>query len=143
MTNNWKVNMPLLNWNESYSVKIAQIDSQHKKLVDIINDLHDSMKTGKSKEVLGKILNQLIDYTANHFKTEEDLFDKYGYPDNIVHKRQHSDLVDQVLKFKSNFVSGKSVISIDLMNFLRDWLTQHIVGSDKKYTLFLNSKGVV
>jgi hemerythrin-like metal-binding protein len=135
--------MPLLNWNESYSVKIAQIDLQHKKLVEIVNDLHESMKAGKSKEVLGKILDELINYTANHFKTEEDLFDKYGYPDNHVHKRQHSDLVDQVLKFKSNFVSGKSVISIDLMNFLRDWLTQHIVGSDKKYSSFLNSKGVV
>ena len=135
--------MPLLNWNESYSVKIAKIDLQHKKLVDIVNELHDSMKAGKSKEVLGKTLDELINYTANHFKTEEDLFDKYGYPDNNVHKRQHSDLVDQVLKFKSNFVSGKSVISIDLMNFLRDWLTQHIVGSDKKYTSFLNSKGVV
>jgi hemerythrin len=134
--------MPLLNWNESYSVKIAQIDSQHKKLVDIINNLHDSMKAGKSKEVLGKILNQLIDYTANHFKTEEDLFDKYGYPDKIAHKRQHGDLVDQVLKFKANYESGKSVLSIDLMNFLKEWLIQHMSGSDKKYSSYLNSKGV-
>jgi len=134
--------MPLLNWNESYSVKIAQIDLQHKKLVEIINELHESMKAGKSKEVLGKILDELINYTANHFKTEEDLFDKYGYPDKITHKRQHGDLVDQVLKFKANFESGKSVLSIDLMNFLKEWLIQHMTGSDKKYSSYLNGKGV-
>jgi hemerythrin len=134
--------MPLLNWNEGYSVNISQIDSQHKKLVDIINDLHDSMKAGKSKEILDKILNELIDYTSNHFKTEEKLFDKYGYPDKITHKRQHSELVEQVLKFKSSFESGKSVLSIDLMNFLKDWLVQHMTGSDKKYSSYLNGKGV-
>ena len=134
--------MPLLNWNQGYSVNISQIDSQHKKLVDIINDLHDSMKAGKSKEILGKILDELINYTANHFKTEEELFDKYKYPDGIIHKRQHSDLVDQVLKFKSNYESGKSVLSIDLMNFLKDWLVQHMTGSDKKYSSYLNGKGV-
>jgi len=134
--------MPLLNWNQGYSVNISQIDSQHKKLVDIINDLHDSMKAGKSKEILGKILDELINYTANHFKTEEELFDRYGYPDKNTHKRQHSDLVDQVLKFKSNYESGKSVLSIDLMNFLKDWLVQHMTGSDKKYSSYLNGKGV-
>jgi hemerythrin len=134
--------MPLLNWNEGYSVNISQIDSQHKKLVDIINDLHDSMKAGKSKEILDKILNELINYTSNHFKTEEDMFDKYGYPDKIAHNKQHGDLVDQVLKFKSNFESGKSVLSIDLMNFLKDWLVQHMTGSDKKYSSYLNGKGV-
>ena len=134
--------MPLLIWNENYSVKISQIDTQHKKLVKLINELHDSMKAGKSKEVLGKILDELISYTGYHFKTEEDLFEKYGYPEKGTHKRQHGDLVDQVLKFKTNFESGVSVVSIDLMNFLRDWLTQHIAGSDKKYTAFLNSKGV-
>ena len=100
------------------------------------------MKAGKSKEVLGKILDELINYTGYHFKTEEDLFEKYNYPEKSTLKRQHGDLVDQVLKFKGNFDSGKSVISIDLMNFLRDWLTQHIVGSDKKYSVFLNGKGV-
>jgi hemerythrin len=134
--------MALLNWTENYSVKIKEIDTQHKKLVDIINNLHDSMKAGKSKEVLGKILEELINYTGYHFKTEEDLFDKYGYPEKNTHKRQHGDLVDQVLKFKANFDNGKSVVSIDIMNFLRDWLTQHIAGSDKKYSSYLNGKGV-
>jgi len=100
------------------------------------------MKAGKSKEVIGKILDELINYTGYHFKTEEDLFDKYGYPDKNTHKRQHGDFVDQVVKLKEDYDSGKSVLSIDLMNFLKDWLLKHIAGTDKKYTPFLNSKGV-
>jgi len=135
--------MPLFNWNDSYSVKIALIDTQHKKLIDIINDLHDSMKAGKSKELLGKTLNELINYTEYHFKTEEDLFSKYGYPESTTHKRQHGDFVDQVTKYKSNYESGISVLSIEIMVFLKDWLLEHIAGTDKKYSPFLNSKGVV
>jgi hemerythrin-like metal-binding protein len=135
--------MALLNWNPAYSVGIKEIDKEHMKLVDLINELHDAMKSGKGKEVLGKTLNELVNYTAFHFAHEEQLFDKYGYPETAIHKKQHKELVDQVLAYKANYDSGKTIISIDIMNFLKDWLVKHIAGSDKKYTAFLNSKGVV
>jgi hemerythrin len=134
--------MGLFVWRESYSVNIKSIDAQHHKLVDLINDLHDGMKQGKGKEVLGGVLSELVSYTALHFSTEEKYFDKYGYPDTLVHKRQHKDLVDQVLQFKKSFEAGNSIITIEILNFLRDWLLEHIAGSDKKYMVFLNSKGV-
>ena len=135
--------MALLSWSPAYSVGIKEIDKQHMKLVDLVNELHDGMKSGKGKEVLGKILNELVNYTALHFKHEETLFDKYNYPETVIHKRQHKDLVDQVIAYKTDFESGKSLITLDLMNFLRDWLVKHIAGSDKKYTTYLNGKGVV
>jgi len=134
--------MALLNWNESYSVKIREIDLQHQKLVGLINDLHDGMKAGRGSAVLGSILTELVNYTAFHFAFEEKIFDKYGYPETSVHKKEHADLVKQVLAYKESFDSGKSVLTIDLMNFLRDWLTKHISGSDKKYTSFLTGKGL-
>lgn len=134
--------MALLNWSDNYSVGVKEIDSQHKKLVELINNLHDGMKQGKGKEILGTVLNELASYTVYHFGFEEKLFDKYGYPETIVHKRQHADLVAQVKKLVESYNNGGSVLSMDLMNFLKDWLTQHIAGSDKKYTAFLNSKGI-
>lgn len=134
--------MALLTWNENYSVGIKEIDIQHKKLVELINSLHEGMKIGKGKEILGVILNELVDYTVYHFGFEEKLFEKYGYPETIIHKRQHSDLVAQVKKFVDSYNGGSSIITIEIMNFLRDWLTQHIAGSDKKYSSFLNNKGV-
>lgn len=135
--------MALINWNPTYSVGIKEIDNQHMKLVELVNELHDGMKAGKGKETLGNILNELTKYTAFHFGYEEQLFDKYTYPETTMHKRQHQDLVAQVIDYKTNFESGKAVLSMDIMNFLRDWLANHIAGSDKKYTAFLNGKGVV
>jgi len=134
--------MPLLTWNESYSVNIREIDTQHKKLIELINNLHDGMKLGKGKEVTGSVLNELANYTGFHFKTEEKLFDKYGYPETLKHKRQHDDLVEEVMSFKKSFDEGKGLVTVDLMLFLKNWLTNHIINSDKNYTKFLNSKGV-
>ncbi|MCX6168934.1 MAG: bacteriohemerythrin [Ignavibacteriales bacterium] len=134
--------MALLNWSDSYSVGVKDVDLQHKKLVELINNLHDGMKLGKGKEILGSVLNELVSYTVYHFGFEEKLFEKYGYPETIIHKRQHADLVAQVKKFVEGYNNGGSVLTMDLMNFLKDWLTQHIAGSDKKYTSFFNSKGI-
>jgi len=135
--------MALLSWSPNYSVSIKEIDKQHMKLVELVNELHDGMKAGKGKEVLGIVLSELVKYTAFHFSYEEQLFNKYSYPETGTHKRQHKDLVDQVMDYKTSFESGKSVLSMDIMNFLKDWLVNHIAGSDKKYSSFLNSKGVI
>ncbi|MBX3008862.1 MAG: bacteriohemerythrin [Melioribacteraceae bacterium] len=134
--------MALISWNENYSVKIRDIDDQHKKLIDLINELHDAMKSGRGKEVVGKTLSELLKYTSNHFGFEEKLFAQYNYPEGRTHSKTHKDLIDQLKEFISKYESGQNTLSIELMNFLKDWLTNHIMGTDKKYTSFLNSKGI-
>ena len=134
--------MALINWHSNYAVNVKEIDKQHQHLINIMNELHDGMKTGKGKEILGTVLDELIKYTDFHFKYEEKLFDKYCFPEANMHKRQHSDLVEQVVAFKENFISGKKVLTMEVMDFLKAWLTSHIVGSDKNYSAYLNSKGV-
>jgi len=134
--------MALITWNDSMSVNVEEIDKQHQKLVQIINDLHDAMREGKEKEVLGNILTRLIDYTSYHFSTEEKYFDKFGYPDSDPHKKEHRDLLEQVFEFRKAFDEGKALLTIELMNFLKDWLTHHMQGSDKKYGHFFNERGL-
>lgn len=134
--------MPLFQWSPNLSVNIAEIDTQHKKLVDLINLLHDSMKEGKGKEVMGKILGDLADYTVYHFSTEEKLFEKYAYPEYARHKKEHEDLTKQVLDIKTKFTAGQTVLTMEVMNFLKNWLNNHIMQVDKKYSAFLNAKGV-
>jgi hemerythrin len=134
--------MALITWHSNYTVNIKEIDKQHQQLINIINDLHDSMKAGKGKEVLSNVLNELIKYTAFHFRYEEMLFDKYVYPETKIHKKQHQDLVEQVLAYKENYDSGKKILSMEVMDFLKGWLTSHIVGSDRNYSAFLNNKGI-
>ncbi len=134
--------MALINWDDKYSVKIKEIDNQHQKLVRLINLLHDAMKEGKGKQVVGKILNDLVDYTVFHFAYEEKLFDRYSYPGGQTHKLEHNDLVQKVKKYVNDFQSEKPILPMEVMNFLQNWLINHINGTDKKYSSFLIGKGV-
>jgi len=134
--------MAIIQWNESLSVDIAEIDTQHQRLIRMINDLNDAMRQGKGKEVLGKIITGLITYTRTHFKAEEDYFAQFGYPDAATHKQEHVRFVEKVASFKQEFEQGKLGLSLEIMSYLSDWLQGHIKGVDKKYAPFFHSKGL-
>jgi hemerythrin len=134
--------MALLEWKDSFSVSIPKFDDQHKKLISLINDLHAAMGAGKGKEVLGKIFAELIEYTKSHFADEEAEFKKYNYPETFFHQKEHEKLTNDVVKYYNEFTAGKATISIEIMNFLKNWLQNHIMGTDKKYSSYLKAKGV-
>ncbi|MDX9703287.1 MAG: bacteriohemerythrin [Candidatus Auribacterota bacterium] len=134
--------MALIEWNQSYSVNVCEIDEQHKKLIALLNELYDAMKAGKSKDVLTKTLKGLIDYTVYHFGAEEKYMHKFNYPGYLSHKGEHEKLVRKVVDFQKEFEKGNASISIDLMNFLKDWVSGHIQGTDKKYSSFFNQNGL-
>lgn len=134
--------MALISWTDRLLTNVKACDDQHKRLVSLVNDLHDAMTAGKGKDVLGKILGELVSYTDYHFKTEEQLFDRYSYPDAPKHKKEHQELTRKAKELKTRFEKGEVTISIEVMNFLSNWLKDHIMGSDKKYGPFLNDKGV-
>ncbi|MBJ6724542.1 bacteriohemerythrin [Geomesophilobacter sediminis] len=135
--------MALIMWTSALSVKVKKFDDQHKKLVDMVNDLHEAMKVGKGKEVMGKVLDNLIQYTATHFKDEELLMKQHNFPDFDRHKKEHDQLVSQVLAVQKQFHSSSLPISSSVMEFLKNWLAKHIQGDDAKYGPFFNSKGIV
>lgn len=136
--------MVLFVWDAAkYSVGIKEIDGQHKILVDMLNELYDAMQSGKSHDVLGGIILKLVNYTKTHFSTEEKYFDRFGYPDTFSHKKEHEKFTQKVLAFKNDFDSGKTALTVGITSFLKDWLSSHIQGIDKKYAPFLNSKGLV
>ncbi len=133
---------PIMRWSNSLSVGLDSIDSQHKVLIDLINSLFLEMNSGKGKQAISSALAKLIEYTGSHFAFEEDLFEKHGYAEKDAHKEIHKELVAQVVDFQTQFESGETDISLELMEFLKDWLVKHIKGTDKKYSSFLLSKGV-
>ncbi len=134
--------MPLFNWSEDYSVKNNGIDNQHKKLVDLINDLHNAMKEGKGKEILGKIIGELISYTKFHFKAEENLMLQNNYPEYKNHKAEHEAFTNKVIEFEEKFKRGSVVLSQEIILFLKDWLINHIKGTDKNYSPYLINKSI-
>jgi len=135
--------MSIIQWDESLSVKVKEIDAQHQKLINLLNELFDAMRVGKGNQILGGILHSLVTYTQTHFKNEEMYFDKFQYPDAVAHKAEHKKLVEKTMKFKTDFEAGKVGISIPLMDFLSNWLKDHIKGTDKKYGPFFNQNGLI
>ena len=135
--------MPLLTWNENLSVKITSIDDQHKKLIEMINNLQDAMSSGDSRAVLGEIFDGLLNYTVEHFTFEKDLFTKHAYPDADAHLAEHDAFAQKVSDLHKQFVgSSNFMIGVDVMKFLTDWLVNHIQGVDKKYSDHLIAAGV-
>jgi hemerythrin len=134
--------MAMMEWSPAFSVKIKKFDDQHKKLVELLNQLHDAMKSGQGNAMLGVVLQSLISYTSTHFKEEEQVMQANGYPDLARHKAEHEKLVTKVLDLQKQFQSGSSVLTMTVLSFLKDWLVSHIQGVDKKYGEFLNAKGI-
>jgi hemerythrin len=134
--------MALIDWSNDLSVSVGVIDKQHQQLVASINELNDAMKSGKGKDVLSSILTKLIKYTQEHFATEEKYFAQFNYPETISHKEEHKILVEKVMEFKKQFESGQVGLSVQIMEFLCDWLKNHIQGTDKKYTACFNANGL-
>lgn len=129
--------MAFIDWTPALSVSIPSIDQQHQKLISLINELHDAMRMGKGRDVLGRVLGELLDYTRTHFADEEEKMRARGYADLAQHKRIHDELTEQVIRLKHEFDSGQTVLTIEVMNFLQHWLTNHIMVSDKAYMPYL------
>ena len=135
--------MPLITWTEKLSVGVKILDDDHKKLVAMINSLFDGISSGTGKEVLGPTLDELVSYTKTHFVHEEDFFAKSHYPAAAEHKKEHDDLTKQVLKVQEKFKAGAAtILTLELMNFLKSWLVTHIQGADMKYKQHLNANGI-
>ena len=134
--------MALITWSNMLSTGVSEQDTQHKKLIDLINQLNDAMQAGKGNDVMGKVLAELVNYTVFHFGYEEKLMALHKYEDSPAHKAEHAKFVQTAGDLKKKFDSGSAVISVEIMNFLRDWLTSHIMKTDKKLGQALNKAGV-
>jgi hemerythrin len=134
--------MALMTWDKKYSVGVKAIDSQHTVLFGLINDLHDAMLKGEAKSMTGQLLKKLADYTRTHFVEEEKMMESAKYPGLSAHQVKHRELIKQVEEYSARFARGEATLNLHLMNFLRDWLTKHILEVDHQYGPCLNNHGL-
>jgi hemerythrin len=132
----------ILQWDDSLSVGIEEIDNQHKKLVRMICDLHEAMRSGQGKSQVESIIKELTNYTVEHFGYEEKLLEQHKYSGYLNHRKEHEKFVDKVVAFGNDFRENRAALTTEIMNFLKDWLVGHIKGIDKKYGPFLNQRGI-
>lgn len=133
--------MSLINWNDSLSTGIKEVDDQHRMLIDLMNALFEAMKKGQGKQVVGTILQELADYTVYHFGTEESLFRKYSYPGAEQHKAEHDAFVNKVIDFQDAYLQGRKLITVEVLDFLTEWLKAHIQLEDKKFGVYFVNRG--
>ncbi len=131
-----------INWLPDYEVEVAEIDEQHKKFVLLINDLYDTVEVGSEEIILGDILDQLAAYANYHFATEEKYFDKFDYPDSASHKGVHQKFRDTVADFQQNYVGQEDEYAMKVMDFMKSWLTNHIITVDKAYADCFHDHGL-
>ncbi|RII29462.1 MAG: hypothetical protein CXR30_11240 [Geobacter sp.] len=131
----------LIVWSKSYSVGVDSMDKEHQRLIDIINKLYGAMRSGRGKDAIGSILDELIEYTKTHFTHEERLMQESGFAGLDEQKRAHGALIGQVIEIQTKFIAG-TALSQEVMSFLKNWLVNHIQGMDKSYGPSMNKKGI-
>lgn len=131
--------MSLFLWKKSYETGIPDIDVQHRRLVGMINELSDAMLMQKGQRTVPHILEELVDYMQLHFSTEEAVMLKTSYPDMKEHCQAHLNLTRQVLEFKGRFDAEHELDSRELLNFLCEWLKNHIMVSDREFGKYVRS----
>lgn len=129
-------------WNDIYAVNVEKIDEQHRQIFELINDLQRSMMLDYGEAILEGVYVRLIDYTKSHFATEEKLMLNHGYPEAKTHIQEHEHLIAKVKELDRQRSTGTEQLSVRTLTFLFDWLSHHIMITDKKFGAFLNKQGV-
>jgi len=126
--------MGLSDWSPKYTVNHPVMDEHHHYLFKLIDQLSEAIMEKREKEVIGEVLDSLIDYTRMHFAAEEQLMLQISYPDIAPHKKAHDDIVAKVQGFQRRFHQGDSYVTAEISQYLMtDWLVKHILGMDELY----------
>ena len=131
-----------ITWTQDMSVGVKEIDDQHKQFIQIISDFYDAFNKNKVQSEMEGILQKLIDYAVLHFETEEKYFDKFDFEFKDEHRQKHKELKEKVLDFQGRFKKEGTDIVEEFMDFLTDWLVDHVETEDQKYVKCFHDHGL-
>ncbi|MBF0193800.1 MAG: hemerythrin family protein [Magnetococcales bacterium] len=130
-------------WKDEYSVGIDIIDEDHKKLLDLIVQLFKILNKAKKDERATLVLDELIEYTVTHFDREEELMKKHEYPELETHIKEHENMREKIKEFRVAISTNTNKVSSEVLQFLQDWLVNHISVTDQGYAKFIANKDAV
>jgi len=132
--------MPAISWNDDYRVGVPELDAQHRRLFDLAKRLDAEIGLGAKRETTAQVLTQLLDYAKTHFTAEERYLAEWGYPDQLLHHSEHKAFEEKLRDFCEAFASGRHGLVSDMHDYLTEWISSHILGSDKKYAPFVKNQ---
>lgn len=129
--------MAKLEWSDELSCSFEEFDTDHKRLIELYNNFHQSVDEGQDSDAVGDIFEELLSYTNWHFRHEERVMQEYEYEGYFEHKKIHEDLVAQATELYEKFLAGDVGVPGQLLPFLEKWLVEHILGTDKETGAYL------
>ena len=134
--------MSQIEWCDSHSVGFPALDDQHKTLVALTNQLFLAIMRDEGQQELGAVLAELARYTEYHFEYEEKILAEHGFPETslALHREEHRELTERVYRLLAKYEEDPFALDLDVYSSRRDWMTNHMVGSDSEYAEFLVSR---
>jgi hemerythrin-like metal-binding protein len=128
-------------WTNKYEIGVNSIDDQHKKLFDIINDLYWATSNSCSRSFIEDVLQRLLVYTIAHFSVEEELMIRFKIPNYAHHRDEHEGFKEKIGSFFKAYKAGEQELSVEILDFLNNWLIHHTTGLDKSLGKYINATG--
>lgn len=127
--------MPLVQWKDEYETGQAELDGDHRRLIDMVNTVYDAWASGRELGSLGTLFDQLVHYTNDHFRREEAMLEAEGYDRLDEQRAEHQRLREQAQAFRDQYLEGNdpAPFTSEVRAFLRSWLMGHILTEDMKY----------
>jgi hemerythrin len=130
--------MTLLRWRDSLSLNVPAIDTDHKRLFELLNRIRFLDFAGDEPEAIADALSELLLYTQTHFRREERLMELGGYPGLEIHRRYHRQFTDKVAEALAQFHANSANFRVhNIYKLLANWLVDHVLGEDMKIRPFV------
>jgi hemerythrin-like metal-binding protein len=129
-------------WEDHFRLGVHELDEQHKTLIALMSQLHGAIAEGQAKAMLAPLFVALLDYTKEHFADEANLMNAYDYPEAADHVIEHAELINRIRALQQEYERGSILVTLNTARFLGDWLSYHILVSDRNLADFLRNKGV-
>lgn len=134
--------MALIRWNDSYSVKVAKLDAQHKIFFEMINELADAMRKGQGAATIQPTLAKLMEHLRTHIDDEEKLMWHTSYPELVAHQEEHRLYLFRVERYKNDLETTGNQDTVALLRILKDIILDHMLRVDAAYSVHLNAYGI-
>jgi hemerythrin-like metal-binding protein len=132
--------MAFFEWNDDMSVGAHLIDSDHRALISIINEMHDMLETEANVDhaVMARHFKELVTYTQYHFSREESMLRAVRYEQLSGHTKSHGSFTQFVYDMRNRLAQAvERKTMIEVLNYLKRWLNHHILIEDAAYKPFI------
>lgn len=125
--------MAFMVWSKEFEIGIPEMDKQHQRWLELLNNFYDRLETSNMKDHLLRLIDEAIDYTQYHFSEEEKLMASIGYPAQNDQKKMHQDIRSKIAEYRQKIATDKPLMSMSVTNEFKGWFTHHILEEDRKY----------